>query len=72
MSQFLDREVEQRFRKVADKLTSLTGFSELLLSGSYGPLNSEQKRVLESVVQQAKEVCELVRVSPPPAFGGER
>lgn len=72
MSPFLDQEVEQRFRKAADKLTSLTGFSELLLAGSYGALNPEQKRVQETVVLLARELCELVRVPQPPAFGADR
>lgn len=65
MSQFLDQEVEQRFRKAADKLTSLTGLSELLLMGSYGPLSADQLRIMEDVVQQARDLCKLMRLPPP-------
>jgi hypothetical protein len=65
MLPFPERELAQRFGKVADTLTSITGFNELLLSETYGPLNAEQKRVLQSVVQQAKELCELIRGQRP-------
>ncbi len=54
-------DLELRYYKVADKLTAITGFSELLLAGAYGPLTPEQKRVFETVVQQVKDACEIIR-----------
>lgn len=70
MTQSLDREVERRFSQVADRLTSLTGYSELLLTGAYGPLNRKQQETLENIVRQAKEVCELIRGKAPQNPGG--
>ena len=65
MSVKMDRDVERRYCDLADKLTSVTGFSELLLTGAYGPLTPEQARVLKSVVDQAKLACEIVRLGRP-------
>jgi hypothetical protein len=46
---------------LTDRLTAVLGFSELLLEGAYGPLDPEQKRVLNDVVEAAKDLKELVR-----------
>jgi len=46
---------------LTDRLTAVLGFSELLLEGAYGPLEPEQKRVLNDVVEAAKDLKDLVR-----------
>ncbi len=47
--------------KVTDRVTAVLGFSELLLEGAYGPLEPEQRRVLEDVVEAARDLKELIR-----------
>lgn len=47
--------------QLTDKLTVVLGFCELLLENTYGPLEEQQRRVLDDVVQAAREVRDLVR-----------
>lgn len=47
--------------KLADRMTAVLGFSELLLGGAYGPLEPEQQRVLEDVVEAARDLKEMIR-----------
>lgn len=54
---------------IADKLTSVAGFTELLLKGAYGEMTPSQKKVLESVAQAARDACEVVRRSKMGASG---
>ena len=46
---------------LTDRVTAVLGFSELLLEGAYGPLESEQRRVLEDVVEAARDLKEIIR-----------
>jgi hypothetical protein len=48
---------------LADRVTAVLGFAELLLDGAYGPLSPEQERVLMDVVDAAKDVRDIVRQS---------
>ncbi len=45
--------------RMGDRLTVILGFAELLLEGSYGPLNDEQRRVLELLVADCREAGDL-------------
>ena len=45
--------------RLGDRLTVILGFAELLLEGSYGPLNEEQTRVLELLAVDCREAGEL-------------
>jgi len=44
-----------------DKLTAVLGFSELLHEGAYGPLERDQKRVLEEILEAAREMRDVLR-----------
>ena len=46
---------------LTDRVTAVLGFSELLLEGAYGPLEPRQRRVLEDVVEAARDLKEIVR-----------
>jgi signal transduction histidine kinase len=46
---------------LTDKLTAVLGFSELLLEGAYGALERDQKRVLEEIVEAAREMRDVLR-----------
>lgn len=46
---------------LTDRVTAVLGFSELLLEGAYGPLEPEQRRVLEDVVEAARDLKEMIR-----------
>lgn len=46
---------------LSDRVTTVLGFSELLLEGAYGPLEPEQRRVLEDMVEAARDLKEMVR-----------
>ena len=48
---------------LTDKLTVVLGFCELLLENTYGPLEEQQRLVMEDVVQAAREVRDLVRAN---------
>jgi hypothetical protein len=45
--------------RMGDRLTVILGFAELLLEGSYGPLNEEQTRVLELLIADCREAGDL-------------
>ena len=45
--------------RLGDRLTVITGFAELMVDGAYGPLTAEQKRVLETLVRDAREAGDL-------------
>ena len=47
--------------KLTDRVTAVLGFSELLLEGAYGPLEPEQRQVLEDVVEAARDLKEMIR-----------
>ncbi len=47
--------------RLTDRVTAVLGFSELLLEGAYGPLDPRQQRVLEDVVEAARDLKEMVR-----------
>ena len=46
---------------LTDRMTAVLGFTELLLEGAYGPLEPEQRRVLEDVVEAARDLKEIIR-----------
>jgi signal transduction histidine kinase len=46
---------------LSDRMTAVLGFSELLLEGAYGPLEPQQRRVLEDVVEAARDLKEMIR-----------
>lgn len=46
---------------LTDRVTAVLGFSELLLEGAYGPLEPEQRRALEDVVEAARDLKEMIR-----------
>ena len=54
-----DAEREALIRRVADRLTVVCGFGELLRDGAYGEINPEQKRVLSTLVGAAREAGAL-------------
>lgn len=44
-----------------DRVTAVLGFAELLLEESYGPLDSQQKKILHDVVMAARDVRDILR-----------
>jgi len=52
--------------RVADRLTIICGFSELLRDGTYGRLTPSQRRVLNMLVREAKEAGLLFLEALPP------
>ena len=47
--------------KLFDRLTVLIMNHELLLNGTYGPLNAEQQKILTDLVARSKDIAVLVR-----------
>ena len=47
--------------KIFDRLTVLVMHHELLLNGTYGPLNPEQKRILTDLVARSRDIAALLR-----------
>jgi hypothetical protein len=47
--------------KIFDRLTVLIMNHELLLNGAYGPLTSEQKKILTDLLAGSKDLATLVR-----------
>ncbi len=50
-----DKEREALIRRVADRLTVVCGFGELLRDGAYGDISPEQHRILSTLVAAARE-----------------
>lgn len=50
-----DSEREAALHRVADRLTVICGFGELLRDGAYGPLTLEQQKVLDTLSKEARE-----------------
>jgi len=57
-----DPEREATFHRIADRLTVLCGFSELLRDGAYGPLTPEQQRILDTLVRESREAGALFQL----------
>src|SRR5262249_27392848 len=53
-------ERESWLHRAADRLTVVCGFAELLRDGAYGPINDEQRRVLDTLIQEAKDAGALL------------
>ena len=52
--------------RVADRLTIISGFSELLRDGAFGPLTPRQRRVVERLTKEARKAGLLfLRLRPP-------
>lgn len=45
--------------RVADRLTVICGFGELLRDGAYGPVTPEQLKVLDTLAREAREAGAL-------------
>ena len=45
--------------RLADRLTVICGFGELLRDGVYGPITAEQQRVLDTLTKEAREAGAL-------------
>ncbi len=52
-------------RVLNDRVTAALGFAELLLEGTYGTLNPQQKAVISSVVAAARDVRDILRDNNP-------
>jgi len=56
--------------RVADRLTIILGFGELLRDGAYGRLTPRQRRVVETLLREAREAgllfLEMLPRRPPP------
>ena len=50
-----ENEREALIRRVADRLTVVCGFGELLRDGAYGEITPEQQRILNTLVAAARE-----------------
>lgn len=48
-------------REIADLLTLLLGYHQLLLDGSMGPLSQAQRKVVAELVQHAERLREVFR-----------
>jgi len=47
--------------KIFDRLTVMVVNHELMINGTYGPVTSEQKAVLNEMVVRSKEIAKLLR-----------
>lgn len=50
-----ENERDAMIRRVADRLTVVCGFGELLRDGAYGSLTPEQQRILATLVAAARD-----------------
>lgn len=50
-----ENERDAMIRRVADRLTVVCGFGELLRDGAYGSITPEQQRILATLVAAARE-----------------
>jgi hypothetical protein len=58
--------MEETYDRVMDRLTVIRGFGELLQEGTFGPITSDQRRVLHELIQEADELHTLLHGSPFP------
>lgn len=62
----------EAFGELADRLTVLAGFCELMLDETYGKMPASQREVLENVFQAARGAQQILREAqggdpnPPP------
>jgi hypothetical protein len=54
-----DPERDAALHRVADRLTVICGFGELLRDGAYGPVTAEQQRILDTLAKEAREAGAL-------------
>ena len=54
-----DAERDAALHRVADRLTVICGFGELLRDGAYGSVTPEQQRVLDTLAKEAREAGAL-------------
>ncbi|HLY11813.1 MAG TPA: hypothetical protein VKW04_21105 [Planctomycetota bacterium] len=54
-----DSDREAALHRVADRLTVICGFGELLRDGAYGSITPEQQRILDTLVKEAREAGNL-------------
>jgi len=54
-----DSERDAILHRVADRLTVICGFGELLRDGAYGSVTPEQFRVLDTLAKEAREAGAL-------------
>jgi hypothetical protein len=54
-----DSERDATLHRVADRLTVICGFGELLRDGAYGTVTPEQHRVLDTLAKEAREAGAL-------------
>jgi hypothetical protein len=52
--------MEETYDRVMDRLTVIRGFGELLQEGTFGPLTSDQKRILHEIIQEADDLHALL------------
>ncbi len=52
--------MEETYDKLMDRLTVIRGFTELLLEGAFGPVTTDQRRILFEVVLEADELNALL------------
>ena len=57
--------MEETYDKLMDRLTVIRGFAELLLEGSFGPVTTDQRRILFEVVLEADELNALLHQAAP-------
>ena len=57
--------MQSTYEELADRVTTVLGFCELMLEDAYGSLSPQQRRVLGDVMKAARELRDLVRESPP-------
>ncbi|MBV8879387.1 MAG: hypothetical protein JO332_05465 [Planctomycetaceae bacterium] len=50
-----ESERDAALHRVADRLTVICGFGELLRDGAYGAVSPEQQRVLDTLAKEARE-----------------
>lgn len=52
-------ERDAELHRVADRLTVICGFGELLRDGAYGQVTPEQQKVLDTLAKEAREAGAL-------------
>ena len=53
--------MQKTYAELADRLTVLTGYCELLLKESFGPMSESQRQALESIFKASAGAQQILR-----------
>ena len=64
--------MQKTYAELADRLTVLAGYCEMMLNGSFGPIPESQRQALETIFQASAGAQQILREAqsggetPPP------